>query len=348
MKTWIALCLLGSLLTIGACIASNHFAYHAPFWLPGGHLQTIAPYLFPPTPTQVYLRERWELDDGDFVDADWTAPASDLTQQPTVVLFHGLEGNSQSHYARTLMAEVKARGWIGVVVHFRGCSGEPNRLPRVYYAGDSQEIDRLLTIIRHKRPHAPLYAVGVSLGGNALLKWLGEHAERAQHLVTAAVAISAPIALKETARSLDSGWNYWLYSKNFVASMKPKALAMAERFPQALDKARIETVKTVQQMDNAVTAVLYGAEHADAYYDLNAAKPWLKNIRTSTLIINAKNDPFVPFSSLPSATEVSDTVTLVYPDHGGHAGFSGTMADSRTPWLAEVVTNFISHNTSNR
>lgn len=320
--------------------------YRAPFWQLNGHLQTIAPYLSPPTPAQTYQRERWELDDGDFVDVDWTElPQADISvqaqQRPVFILFHGLEGNSQSHYARSLIAEAKKQGWLGVVIHFRGCSGEPNRLPRVYYAGDAIEISTLVQRVRKQRPHSPLFAAGVSLGGNALLKWLGEYPEQSRQWLTAAAAISAPIALKETAHSLDTGLNYWLYSQTFVASMKPKALAMAERFPTHLDKQRIQAVKTVQDMDNAVTAVLYGAQSADHYYDLNASKPWLAHIQTSTLILNAQNDPFVPFESLPDATQVSAAVTLDYPKHGGHAGFSGKASNGQSTWLAARVFEFL-------
>lgn len=322
------------------CLATNDFK--APIWQIGGHMQTIIPSLFPLVAKQTYVRERWELSDGDFVDVDWTEPPErlDNTQnKPVLVLFHGLEGSSQSHYARVMMSSAKQRGWLGVVVHFRGCSGEPNRLPRVYYAGDAEEINTFISIIHHKLPDNEIYAAGVSLGGNALLKWLGQYPSDALRLVKAAVSISAPIDLKETAHSLDKGVNYWLYSKHFVASMKPKALQMAQRFPDYLDTKRIQAASTVQEMDNAVTSVLFGAKNADEYYEVNASKPWLLAIQTETLVLNAKNDPFVPFDTLPSEAEVSSTVHLDYQAEGGHAGFYGD-ADQDAPWLAERVFNF--------
>lgn len=321
-------------------LAANEFK--APIWQVGGHLQTIVPSLFPQVAKQSYVRERWELADGDFVDVDWTEPPAQLehTQnKPVLVLFHGLEGSSQSHYARVIMSAAKQRGWLGLVVHFRGCSGEPNRLPRVYYAGDAEEINTFISIIHQKLPENPIYAAGVSLGGNALLKWLGQYPNDARQLVKAAAAISAPIDLKQTAHSLDKGINYLLYSKHFVATMKPKALQMAERFPDYLDARRIQAVNTVQEMDNAVTSVLYGTNNADEYYDVNASKPWLPAIQTETLILNAKNDPFVPFDTLPSAAEVSSTVHLDYQAEGGHAGFYGH-GDKESPWLAERIFNF--------
>lgn len=328
------------LLSSSPCFATNDFK--APLWQIGGHLQTIVPSLFPQVPKQTYFRERWELTDGDFVDVDWTEPPEhlDKTQnKPVLVLFHGLEGSSQSHYARAIMASAKQRGWLGVVVHFRGCSGEPNRMPRVYYAGDAEEINMFISIIHQKLPGNTIYAAGVSLGGNALLKWLGQYPSEASRLVKAAAAISAPINLKETAHSLDKGVNYLLYSKHFVATMKPKALQMAQRFPDYLDATRIQAASTVQDMDNAVTAVLFGAKNADEYYEVNASKPWLMSIQTDTLILNAKNDPFVPFETLPSPADVSSAVRLDYQTEGGHAGFYGN-GDQKTPWLAERIFSF--------
>ncbi len=145
--------------------------YRAPWWLPGGHLQTLWAYFLPIPPIGL-RRERWERADGDFNDLAWLDGPPDA---PLVVLFHGLEGSAHSHYAVSLMCALRARGWRGVVAHFRGCSGTPNRLPRAYHAGDSAEIAALLAHVHSKAHPAPLYAVGVSLGGNALLKWLGEY-----------------------------------------------------------------------------------------------------------------------------------------------------------------------------
>ncbi len=317
--------------------------YSAPFWLLGGHLQTIYAATLASTPEVSYRRERWELPDGDFVDVDWADPTN--TEQnlpanlppdlPIVVLFHGLEGNSQSGYAKALMASVQARGWRGVVIHFRGCSGEPNRLPRVYYAGDTPEIQLLLSRVREHAPQAPIYATGVSLGANALLKWLGESGEEAKSIINKAVAVSAPMDLAASATALDTGLNRILYTPRFVDSMRPKALAMLVRFPGLLDAEKINAAKTIHDIDNAVTAVLYGAKDADDYYEKNASKPWLNRIRLPTLILNAKNDPFIPEETLPTATEVSEFVTLEYPETGGHVGFSG-----RDNWLPNRLLEF--------
>ena len=307
--------------------------YSAPFWLAGGHLQTIYAATLAGAPQVDYHRERWELPDGDFVDVDWVNyKTADTTvgddKIPVVVLFHGLEGNSQSGYAKSLMAAVKEKGWRGVVIHFRGCSGKPNRLPRVYYAGDTPEMQLLLSRVQEHLPQAPIYAVGVSLGANALLKWLGESGEEAKHIVSKAVAVSAPMDLAATATALDTGLNRILYTPRFVDSMQPKALNMIERFPELqseglLDPEKIKAAKTIHDIDSAVTAKLYGAKDVEDYYAKNASKPWLTHIRLPTLILNAKHDPFVPEEALPTTAEVSESVTLEYPKTGGHVGFPG-------------------------
>ena len=335
-------------LLAGLLLSCDHVyaaAYSAPFWLTGGDIQTIYAAIFNPLPTVEYRRERWELLDGDFVDVDWVdsnlanKSASNheaANESPIVVLFHGLEGSSQSAYARLLMAAVKAKGWRGVVIHFRGCSGEPNRLPRVYYAGDTEEIELLLSRVRSNAPNVPIYAVGVSLGGNALLKWLGEKGDKAASVIDKAVAVSAPIDLAASATALDKGLNRILYTPGFVGSMRPKALALSQRFPGLLDEHKIKAAKTIHDMDNAVTAVLYGATDADDYYAKNAAKPWLPTIRLPTLILNALNDPFIPASTLPTVDEVSSSVTLEYPETGGHAGFPGD-----NHWFATHLLEFL-------
>lgn len=313
----------------------NSASYIAPFWLPGGNLQTLHSALLTSSPKISYRRERWELPDGDFIDVDWVEPKVMANNKPIVVLFHGLEGSSQSPYAKSVMAATQAKGWRGVIIHFRGCSGEPNRLPRVYYASDSPEIEMLLTRIRKNAPLAPIYAVGFSLGGNALLKWLGESGEHANIIIDSAAAVSAPMDLAATPDALDKGLNRYLYTPSFVHSTRKKALDILERFPGIIDKEKINAAKTIRDIDNAATAVLYGAIDADDYYTKNASKPWLNKINLPTLILNAKNDPFIPSETLPKLTEVSPTVTLEYPNTGGHVGFLG-----RKHWLSNRLLRF--------
>ncbi|MGZ8271059.1 MAG: YheT family hydrolase [Methylophilus sp.] len=320
---------------LGLPFSASAQPYSAPIWLPNGHIQTIYSALTA-SPDMTYYRQRWELPDGDFIDVDWTEPPQQKNdQRPIVALFHGLEGDSQSGYAKSLMALTKSIGWRGVVIHFRGCSGEPNRLPRTYYAGDTYEIEWMLSHLQSLSPDSNLYAVGVSLGGNALLKWLGETGDHANTIVKKAIAVSAPMDLSACANALDTGLNRLLYTPTFVDSMRPKAIAMAKKFPGLLDENKIHAAKTIHDIDNAVTSKLYGASSAEAYYAKNASKPWLGKITLPTLILNAKNDPFIPESSLPNQEEVSPFVTLEYPDSGGHAGFP-----SQSNWLATHLLEY--------
>ncbi len=320
--------------------------YSAPFWLPSGHLQTIYPAVFAPKEKVQYRRERWELDDGDFMDVDWIdnfkSDRKDLKNDhmPTVVLFHGLEGSSKSHYALALMANLKAKGWHGVVVHFRGCSGENNRLPRAYFAGDSADIEMALSRVKKTVGNAPVYAVGVSLGGNALLKWLGESGEHAAEIIESAAAISAPADLAASGEALDTGLNRILYTPMFVNSMRPKALEKAHQFPGLLDEEKIKSARTIREFDTYVTAKLHGFKDADDYWAKNAAKPWLPYIKIPTLMLNSKNDPFIPAESLPDQSSVSEAMTLEITEEGGHVGFVSSPFPGNNNWLPQHIIHY--------
>lgn len=325
-----------------AMMASMHAhafePYQAPAWLPGGHVQTIYSNLLICVPQVEYRRERLELDDGDFLDFDWVDGAPDA---PLVVLFHGLEGSSNSVYARDLMDTVRKKSWNGVVAHFRGTSGEPNRLPRAYFAGDSAEIQRMLEHVKNRHPGVPLYAVGVSLGGNALLKWLGESGDQAMAWVDRAAAISAPLDLTAAGIALDQGFNRSVYTARFLMTLKAKALDKAARFPGILDAEAIENSTTFREFDTLVTARLHGFRDAEDYWLKVSSKPWLRSITVPTLVINAKNDPFMPASALPSAEEVSAAVTLEQPETGGHASFPSGPFPGNLDWIPQrLIAHF--------
>lgn len=305
-------------------------AYRAPAWLPGGHLQTIYAGLLIRTPAVAYRRERLELADGDFIDFDWV---DGTPGAPVVVLFHGLEGSAYSHYARALMAHVRARGWHGVVAHFRGCSGEDNRLPRAYFAGDSADIERMLRHVETRHPDAPVYAVGVSLGGNALLKWLGEQGKAASALVDRAAGVSAPLDLAAAGNALDRGFNRHVYTARFLATLKNKALKKARLFPGLMDEKAIAAATTFREFDTLVTARLHGFRDADDYWLRVSSKPLLKSISVPTLIINAKNDPFLPLRALPTAADASSAITLEQPATGGHVAFPSGPFPGNADWL---------------
>ena len=311
--------------------------YQAPWWLPGGHLQTLYTALFAPVPHVAYRRERLNLPDGDFVDLDWVDGAADA---PLLLLFHGLEGHSRGHYALSLMRAAQARGWRGVVAHFRGCSGEPNRLPRAYFAGDTGDID---TLVQHVCSHAGsdrVYVAGVSLGGNALLKWLGEQGEAATHKVLAAAAISAPMDLHASGHALDQGFNRSVYTRNFLRTLKTKALEKLKQHPQLFDREKLNIATTLREFDSLVTAPLHGYHDADDYWTRASSKPGLLHIRVPTLLINARNDPFLPAAALPTAAQVSSSVTLDFPAAGGHVGFVSGPFPGRLDWLTQRLLDF--------
>lgn len=313
-------------------------AYAAPAWLPGGHLQTLYTSLFVRVPHVRYRRERLELPDGDFLDFDW---ADGRPGQPAVVLFHGLEGDSASFYARDLMRALNRRGWTGVVAHFRGCSGEDNRLPRAYFAGDSADIETMLRHVAARLPGIPHHAVGVSLGGNALLKWLGEAGEHAAALVDRAAAISAPLDLAAAGNTLDRGFNRRVYTARFLVTLRAKALRIAARFPGLLDAVAIRKAATFRAFDTLVTARLHGFRDADDYWAQASSKPLLGTIAVPTLIVNAKNDPFLPAEALPRPEEVSPAVALEQPATGGHVAFPSGPFPGNADWLpARLMQHF--------
>jgi len=313
-------------------------AYRAPRWLAGGHAQTIWPYRLPRIGVPL-RRERVDTPDGDFWDFDWLdAPADE--EAPLVVLFHGLEGGSTSHYARALLAALAKRRMRGVVLHFRGCGGEPNRTPRAYHSGDYAEVGAMLAHVRaHAPPPTPIYAVGVSLGGSALLNWLGRTANDARNVVTAAAAVSAPLDLVAAGRSIDRGVNR-IYARHFLATLKPKSLGIATRFPGVLDERRIRRARTMWEFDEAVTAPLHGFMGADDYWSRASSKPWLRAISVPTLVLNARNDPFIPAVSLPARNDVSEWVTLEQPAGGGHAGFAHGPFPGRLEWLPARLLHY--------
>jgi predicted alpha/beta-fold hydrolase len=309
--------------------------FRAPWWLPGGNAQTIYAALFAPIARPPVRRERWETPDGDFVDVDRVDGAAGA---PLLVLFHGLEGGTSSHYARALLAGARVLGWHAALPHFRGCGGELNRLPRAYHSGDSAEIDWILRRLAAGL-RAPLYATGVSLGGNALLKWLGERGEAAREVVSAAAAVSAPVDLTAAGGALERGFNM-VYTRNFLATMKRKGAAKLARFPGLFDGPRVAGARTLREFDDLVTAPLHGFRDVADYWSRASAKPWLAHVRVPTLVLNARNDPFLPAAHLPRPDEVSARVTLEFPPAGGHVGFVHGRFPGRYDWLPRRLAAF--------
>lgn len=307
--------------------------YQAPWWLPGGHFQTIQP-LARKGATPAYRRERWDTPDGDFIDLDWLPDGT--RDVPLVVLFHGLEGSSRSHYARALMRAVALRGWRGVVPHFRGCSGEPNRLSRAYHSGDSEEIDWILHRLKRQAGHAPLLVAGVSLGGNALLKWLGERGSTASRVVDAAAAICPPLDLSISGHALGRGFNR-IYTQHFLNTLKAKALHKLACHPGLFDAQRMRRARTLFEFDDVYTGPVHGFAGAADYWCRASSRPWLPRIHTPTLLLCAANDPFVPLEALPAAIELSAALTFECPAQGGHVGFATARWPGNLDWLPQRV-----------
>jgi uncharacterized protein len=336
-----------TLITRHSSLVTPPGPYRAPRWLPTGHAQTIYAAVLVRRARVAYRRERWETPDGDFIDLDWIEDSSLVTRHsspgadaPLVALFHGLEGSSRSHYSLALMAALRERGMRGVAVHFRGCSGEPNRLPRAYHSGDAQEIDWILRRLRAQNTAAPLYAVGISLGGNALLKWLGESGNAALRVVDAAVAVSAPLDLMAAGDALGQGFNL-VYARHFLDTLRAKSLAKLERFPGLYDAGAVRASRTLREFDDLVTAPLHGFKSTDDYWTRASSKPGLKNIRVPTLVINARNDPFLPAAALPGPGDVSAAVTLEQPGEGGHVGFVSGAFPGDIGWLPRRLLEFL-------
>jgi len=307
--------------------------YQSPSWLTNGHLQTIVPAKLLKIPQVSFRRERWTCPDEDFIDLDFIDAAPEA---PLVVMFHGLEGSSESHYARALMHAVRHRGWAGVVVHFRGCSGELNHGPRFYHSGDSAEINWVLRRLHALHPQRALYVCGVSLGGNALLRWLGESQHQAD-FVQAACSVSAPLDLAQGGAALGSGFNR-VYTSVFLKTLKPKCLQKLVQYPGLFDRKRMLAAKNLYEFDNVVTAPLHGYKNTEDYWDRASGKHILGDITLPTLVLNAKNDPFLPGQYLP--TKASSQVTLEYPQQGGHVGFASPGWPANNMWLPKRVLHF--------
>lgn len=299
---------------------SEHF--RPAWWCRGPHMQTLWPYLFRRAPRVALRRERLELPDGDFLDLDWTLN----NRGPIVIILHGLEGSSHSKYARGLLKAVHDHGWRGAVMHFRGCSDEPNRLPRSYHSGETTDLAYVVSLLHQREPDAPLFVVGFSLGGNVLLKWLGEVG--AQAPIKAAVAVSIPFLLGESAKRLDQGFSR-VYQWVLMRSMRNAVANKHRRMKLPLKIKDFSTLRTFRDFDEHVTAPLHGFAGADDYYRRSSSRQYLNRIRIPTLIVQSRDDPFMTDTVIPQREELSPAIQLETYDSGGHVGFVG----GSWPWM---------------
>jgi predicted alpha/beta-fold hydrolase len=304
----------------------NGEVFHPPWWLRNRHAQTIWRRFIGRTPSVTYRRKRIETPDGDFLDLDWLDhPQSSTT--PLVIVLHGLEGSSRAKYVLGLLVEGAARGWDGVAVNFRSCSGELNRLSRFYHSGETGDLDWVVSMLIARSPHRPLALVGFSLGGNVLLKWLGERGEAVPEQVRAAVAVSVPFDLGVAAHRVDQGFGR-VYGQVFLRTLKAKALAKAERFPGLVDRRVVRGLSSFAAFDEHVTAPIHGFAGARDYWTRSSCVPWLERIIRPTLMISAADDPFLPSAYWPrEAVARSAWLAAEFSERGGHVGFV------QGPWL---------------
>ena len=292
-------------------------------------MQTVWGPLF----RRVRLRARLErvaTRDGDFVDLDW-ADGEAPPGAPLLLVLHGLEGSSRSHYAASLMRLAQARGWRAVTLNFRSCSGELNRRPQFYHSGHTDDLDDVVRLLVDREPELRLTTAGVSLGGNVLLKWLGERHKGVPAQLVGAVGISVPYDLALCARALDSGFRKWVYTSNFLSSMRAKVRLKARRdpgFAPLVDLALALRSRTFREYDRAVTAPLNGFTDERDYWVRASSGPYLPRVRRPTLLINALDDPIVPPEALPDFSRLPAWIRAELPARGGHAGF----IDGRWPW----------------
>lgn len=313
--------------------------FEAPWWARGRHMQTLWSRLLRRPADVETFRVRWTTPDGDFLDLDLT---EGLPASPQLLVIHGLEGSSRRKYVRGLMALASSHGWRGVALNLRSCSGELNRTARLYHAGETQDLDWVIQRLLKRDPSAPVLPVGVSLGGNVLLKWLGERGSAAPDEVRAAVAISTPYDLRASAAVMSRGLGR-LYSRHFLRTLKRKALQKARDYPDLLDAKAVRRARNWRQYDETVTAALHGFASAEDYWQRSSSLHFLERIRRPTLLISAEDDPFMPADSLPRrAVEDSEWLTADFTERGGHAGFvGGNLLGRKVYWAEERAVTFL-------
>ena len=305
----------------GAAVRTAGAAFKPAWWCRNPHVQTLWPVFFRRHLRPRLRRERLELPDGDFVDLDWTLNEGG----PIVILLHGLEGSSRSHYARGMLSTLPRYGLRAVLMHFRGCSGEPNRLARAYHSGDTGDLDFLVRTLKAREPETPLAVVGYSLGGNVLLKWLGEQGTHAP--VDCAIAVSVPFLLHESTKRMQRGFSR-VYQWHLMNNLKASVARKAQRRPLPVSVQDLAHLRSFHDFDDRITAPLHGFRDALHYYTASSSRQYLGRIRVPTLIVHAADDPFMHKNVIPQADEVSDSVEFDLQRHGGHVGFVG----GRLPW----------------
>lgn len=310
------------------------------WWCRSGHAQTIYAAALRPVASAPVRRERWDTPDGDFLDVDHV-PAP--TGRPILILLHGLEASSHAKSVQGFLAAAHQRGWRGLGVNFRSCSGEPNHLRRCYHSGETSDLGWVIERLCAQDPQAVIVCVGMSLGGNVLLKYLGEQGDGAPGAVKAAVAVSAPFDLAASARAFEAGFLNRFYGRRLVRSLKRKTLVKLRRYPDLVDRQRLAAVRTIREFDEVVTAPVHGFADAQAYWASTSCRQFLTGIRRPTLLINSTDDPLVPDLD-PIRRDLADHphVAAAFQQAGGHLGFIGGPHPGRpAAWAERAALSFL-------
>lgn len=323
-----------------------HGSFKPAWWLPGPHLQAVGARLLRSTQGVEIDRERIELDDGDFVDLDWTVSAAGIAppdNAPLVLVLHGLEGSATSDYVQETIRSLASRGLATTALNFRSCSGEMNRLPRFYHSGDTADVALVISRLRRRYPGRPLGAVGFSMGGNVLLKHLGEcgRDDRPDVEVDAAAAISVPYDLTTGINTIERGLGR-LYQLYFLRRLRRKLRLKGDILRDEVNLDRLLQVRTLRAFDDLGTAPLHDFLDSADYYRRASSKPHLTAIRKPTLLIHANDDPFQPPEALPRE-EVSQSpfLTALFAAHGGHVGFVSGSLWAPHFWAESAAADFL-------
>ncbi len=298
-----------------------------------GHVQTILPSLWPKGPGMPFVRERLELSDGDFLDLDWLRSG----RSRVAILSHGLEGSSKGAYIHGTAEALRDAGWDVLAWNFRGCSGEPNRLLRYYHSGDSADLG---TVVNHAAiQYQDIALIGFSMGGNMTMKYLGEAPPHPA--VKIAAGVSVPVDLAACARALDQHWDNHLYIRRFLKSLVVKIIDKAQRFPGQLDISGIHKIRTFQEFDDRYSAPIHGFIDCADYYRWANSLQFLHRIQVPTLILSARNDPFLTPGSFPlEIAKNNPSLFLEAPASGGHVGFFQSLTNRR-PWYERRIVEFL-------
>ena len=313
--------------------------FQPPWWLRNAHLQTCFAPLVRSKARPVPRNERLELPDGDFVDLSWFG----VGVGPVVVVLHGLGGSIDSAYARGIVTHLSGSGFRVVLMHFRGCSGVLNRKLRAYHSGDTEDVRYLFSVLRDRLGDTPLGAVGYSLGGNVLLKYLGEEGE--QSPITAAVSVCAPLELSKCAERLDTGLSrfyQWYLLSSLNRGLREKMRSMGAGLHLGLNSQDVRSIRTIYDFDECVTAPLHGFAGAADYYEKSSSRQYLAEIRSPVLVLQARDDPFMLPEILPDECELASSVELEIAAGGGHVGFvTGPLPWRPVYWLDHKVTDYL-------